>query len=220
MTIDEAKRLFDYVADIYQSGKMTGAEFTLLFNSQQSSYYEFLLGKVEQFQYGRPVPRVGIGMSNNITTRLSPFIKSITGQSPVAGALVKPSNFGRLVSMYETNSGRYIELVDHSKMNSIKNSKILYALPYCVENSGNFLVGRVNDTVDMTYYPSKPDNVNWGSTSSGAYNEVNDPSTSVNPLWMDMDVVKIIARMLKVHGISVDDQALVQYGQGVTNTGE
>ena len=219
MTIDKAKKLFDYVADIYQSGKMTGAEFTLLFNSQQNNYYEFLLGKVEQFQYGRPVPRVGIGMSNNVTTRLSPFMKSLTSQIPVGGALDKPDNFGRLISMSETNNGRFIELVDHSKKNSIANSKIL-TTPFCIENSDTFLLIRVNDNINIDYYPNKPDDVNWGSTSSGAYNEVNDPSANIDPLWLDMDVVKIIGRMLKVHGISVDDQALVQYGQGVINTGE
>lgn len=218
MTIDDARKLFDYIADIYHNGKLSGSEFTSLFNSQQYIYFDFLLGKIEQFQYGRPVPRVGIGMSNNITTRLSPFIKKADTISVLSGQVSKPANFGRIISMYAQNTNKHVEIVDHSKYLNLLNSSII-TTPFCIEMSNHFEILNTIEPITMIYYPKTPDDVLWEPLSSG-YTEEYDSAASIDPLWGDVDTIKIIGRMLKVHGISVSDQALVQYGQSIINAGE
>lgn len=221
MTINECKQIFDYVADSVQRGKISGTEFTQLFNMQQNSYYEFLLGKVEQFQYGRSVPRVGVGMSNNITTRLSPFIVKNDTVPVSAFKMQKPADFGRLVYMSGNSDNSYVELIDHMFKFNRKNSVII-GTPYCIEQDDYFEVYNTHVNVTLVYYKNRPDPVNWTFTVDSSYYEVFDDTDPdlADPLWLDMDCYKIIGRMLKVHGISIDDSSLIQYGQGVINTGE
>lgn len=218
MTIDQAKKVFDYIGDIYQNGKLSGSEFTNLFNQEQNLYYSFLLGNPEQFQPGRPVPRVGIGMSESVRTRLSPFIKyngSIAVASQVAN---KPSDFGRAAIML-TNDGKGIEIIDHAQKSHRINSSVITS-PFAVEYSASWKIWpNTISSISLDYYPNKPDDVLWNYTVTGG-RDVYNATGSLHPLWLDSDVYKIIGRMLRVAGVNMDDAQLINYGLQVINTGE
>ena len=44
--------------------------------------------------------------------------------------------------------------------------------------------------------------------------------TSVQPEWKDNDIDEIIARALKVLGVSIKENSLINYGQQVITQGE
>ena len=77
MNINTIREYFDFLVNKYQNGDISGEEFSMLFNDSQLDYFSFLLGLPEQFQYGRPVPRVGIGMGKVVSKSLDPFIEIV-----------------------------------------------------------------------------------------------------------------------------------------------
>lgn len=215
MNINDLKKLFDLILDEYQNNKLNGREFNLLFNQQQGLYYAHLLGSHESFQPGRPVPIVGIGMSESVRTSLSPFIKTATLSVP-SGTASKPSDYGRLASMTTAESN--VDVIDHSQLASRRDSSII-TTPFAIEKATSWDIYKTTASIALIYYPNKPTDVIWNSDNTTG-REVYTSTGSVNPLWLEPDCYKIIARMLNVSGVALDDQFLIQYGQKVINTGQ
>lgn len=219
------KQWFEYIANKYQKGYVTGAEFNLSFNQCQLSYYDFLIGHIEQYQYGRPVPRVGISMTESVTTKLSPFLKSAS--PAVAAQLVtKPTGFGRLVAM-RTSAEKKVDRVEHDRIAYRLESTVTPQAenPFYAEYATNWKVWPSSLTaVNIEYYPQAPDEVRWGySLTSGrevyaATGGVN--GDSINPLWHDTEIAAIMARMFKAQGVVLDDAQIMNYGQSVINAGD
>ena len=69
-------------------------------------------------------------------------------------------------------------------------------------------------------YLKVPTNVVWNYTLDGQGRPVYNPTGSVNPEWMDNDIDELIGRACKILGISIKENALVSYGQGVLQNGE
>jgi hypothetical protein len=218
LNINTIKEAFDYITNKYQKGYTTSDEFNLLFNLYQTNYYSFLLGHIEQYQYGRSVPRVGGNMTEDIETKLSPFIKTNDALAVTLGKATKPTDFTKLIAM-RTSDDKPCFRVKHDRKGSRLKSVILTASedPYYVDYNTYWEVA--GTTVKIDYYPDKPDDVTWGYTDS-AGREIYDSNTSTDPLWHDTEIVPILGRMLKATGIVLDDGQILQYAQSVINTGE
>lgn len=222
MTIDQVKKLFDLICNNYEKGgNVNGTEFSILFNTFQTNYYDFLLGHVEQFQPGRPVPRVGVGMGEGVMTRLSPFIQTSASTIVTSGQATKPPGFGRLLAM-RTASDDQVDRVEHDKAAARIKSVVIPAEtnPFYIEYAAYWLVYPASTaSVKIDWLPSKPTDANWGfSDSSGR--EIYDAGASTHPLWNDYDIYAIVARMVKAMGVTVDDGMVVQFAQSVIQSGE
>ena len=222
MTIDEAKKVFDFIANTYEkAGNVNGDEFTMLFNVAQTNYYDSLIGHVEQYQYGRPVPRIGMNMTESISTKLSPFLKSDSSLAVSSGSANKPEGFGRLVAM-RTSANKAVDRVEHDKVHSRANSSVIppSTNPFYVEYADTWKIyPDTLSTVSVEYYPEKPDSVLWKYEESGG-REVYVSEGSAHPKWKDYDTLAIIARMLQAASVPVDDAMVLQYSQKIIQTGE
>jgi len=223
VNINTIKEWVDFVTNKYQKGYLSGAEFTRLFNQSQLAYYDFLIGHLEQYQPGRPVPRIGLGMTESVTTKLSPFIKSAT-LSVTSQSATKPTSgngFGRLLAMYDNNNKK-MDRVEHDRKGGRVDSSVLTPAnnPFYVEYGTFWQIWPASLTqVKIDYLPQKPDDVNWNYDDSSG-REVYNATGSVNPLWYDTEISAIVARMLKAVGVVLDDAQIMNYGQSVINMGD
>ena len=223
MNINTIKEWFDFVTNKYQKGYFSGDEFTALFNRNQLAYYDFLIGHMEQYQPGRPVPRIGLGMTENVTTKLSPFIKTatLTVTSQNATKPTSDNGFGRLIAMYDS-TGKKIDRVEHDRKPGRIESTVLPPAnnPFYVEYATTWQIFPSAITqVQIDYLPPKPDDAVWGYNDSTG-REIYNAGTSTNPLWYDTEITAIMARMLKEVGVVLDDAQISNYGQSVINMGD
>lgn len=222
MNINSIKQWFDYVCNTYEKGGVTGSEFNQLFNQSQLAYYDFLIGHVEQFQNGRPVPRVGLG-TEAVSTKLSPFIKratlSVTSQQATKPAT--DNKFGRLIAMFDDNNKK-IGRVEHDRKADRIESTVLPVAnnPFYVEYAAYWEIWPAALTsVKIDYLPQKPDDATWGYTTTSG-RQVYDAGSSTDPLWYDTEIAAILARMFKARGVVIDDAQIINYGQSVLNMGD
>jgi len=214
MSIDEIYQYVLFVMNKYQSGYLGGQEFTNLFNQEQTAYYDMLLGHVEQYQYGRPVPRVGINMTENVSTKMSPFLVPVTGDVVSSQQVAKPTGFGRLVAM-RTDANAQIDRVEHDKKAYRISSEVLAGKPFYCEYAAYWEIWPTTiSAVNYEYYPSKPALVNWGFTVFSE-RELFDIGNRIEPKWADKEIQAIIARKLKEMGVRFYEQQLKQLGQSI-----
>lgn len=228
MNINTVKEWFEFVCNKYQKGYISGAEFNNLFNQCQLQYYDFLIGHIEQFQPGRPVTRVGIGVEA-VMTKLSPFIKQNNSLTVTTQQATKPTSntgFGRLLAMYD-GANKKLDRVEHDKKGGRISSTVLPVAnnPFYVEYATTWEIWPASiATVKIDYLPQKPDDIVWGYTvTSGREVYAATGGTngnSVHPLWYDTEIAAILARMFKATGVVLDDAQIMNYGQSVINMGD
>jgi hypothetical protein len=219
LNIDSIRQYFDFICNKYGRGYISGEEFNIIFNQEQTNYYDFLLGHVESYQPGRPVARIGVG-SSAVHTKLSPFQKKDHALAVSSQQATKPSNFGKMISML-TSANLEMTPIDIHRRGGRINSTVLTAAnnPFFVEFSTYWEIWPSTlTTVKVDYYPSGPDAVVWNYDDSSG-REVYTSTGSVNPLWKDYDISAILARMFKAFAVSVDEREVMQFGQMTENSG-
>jgi hypothetical protein len=77
MTVDKVYSILKFIVRKNQLGSLSPDDFAYAFNTAQRNYYDFLVGRIEQYQYGRAVSRVGLSMTDNVVSRLMPFESSV-----------------------------------------------------------------------------------------------------------------------------------------------
>lgn len=221
MTTDKVYSIMRFIARKNQLESLSPAEFQYAFNSAQRNYYDFLVGRIEQYRYDRPIPRIGLAMTDNVVSRLTPFQESAT-QTVTAGVAAKPSNFNKLLSMITPNNYRVYRVEENRLTERIQDSIDPIDEPnaFFVELKTGWAVYPTSLPSVTVKYLRLPADVVWNYTLDGNGRPVYNPTGSVNPEWMDNDIDELIARALKILGISIKENALVSYGQSVINTGE
>lgn len=104
MTVQYAYGFLQFMARKNQVAQISPDEIGYALTAGQKGYYEYLLGFVQQFQPGRPVPTVAVGMNSKISTDLSPFkVESFT-VAVAANIAPYPPDFRYLALMMDTNN--------------------------------------------------------------------------------------------------------------------
>jgi hypothetical protein len=221
MTVDAVYRIMRFIARKNQLESLSPSEFQDAFNTAQRNYYDFLVGRVEQYRYDKAVPRVGLAMTDNVVSRLMPFQMSAS-VLVTTGSAPKPLDFNKLLSMITANNYSMQRFEENRVADRLQDSidPVAEANAFFVENSNSWSIYPTTLTSVKIKYLKLPVDVIWGYTIDGSGRPVYSPGTSVNPQWMDNDIDEIIARACKILGISIKENALVTYGQGVINTGE
>ena len=221
MTVDAVYRIMRFIARKNQLASLSPQDFQDSFNSAQRNYYDFLVGRLEQYRYDSAKPRVGIAMTDNVVSRLTPFQQTDT-ISVVAGDVTKPADFNKLLSMSTPNGSRVYRYEENRLAERLQDSidPVDEDNAFFVEDNGKWVV-YPDDLASVTVkYLSLPTDVIWDYTLDGQGRPVYDPTGSVDPLWMDNDIDELIGRACKILGISIKENALVSYGQGVLQNGE
>ena len=107
MTVDQCYSILRFIVRKNQLGSLSPSDFQYAFNTAQRNYYDLLVGRIEQYQYGRPVPRIGLSMTDNVVSRLMPFESSVvltTINSTSTTSVAIPTSAGTSVT-FSTQTG-------------------------------------------------------------------------------------------------------------------
>ena len=229
MTVDQCYSILRFIVRKNQLGSLSPSDFQFAFNTAQRNYYDLLVGRVEQYQYGRAVPRIGLSMTDNVVSRLMPFESSSTltigsGLTLASGLLTatKPTGFNKLLAMYTANNYRVYRLEENRFAERIQDSidPIDEANAFYVEQSTNWRIYPATLASLTLKYLTVPTDVVWAYTTDGSGRPVYTPTGSVDPLWNNNDIDEIVARAAKIVCVSFKEGALTQFGEQVIAKGE
>jgi len=221
MTVDQCYSILKFIVRKNQLGSLSPTDFQFAFNTAQRNYYDLLVGRIEQYQYGRPVPRIGLSMTDNVVSRLMPF-ESSTSASITNGLITKPNGFNKLLAMYTPNNYRVYRIEENRFAERIQDSidPIDEANAFYVEQSTNWRVYPTTLSTVTLKYLTVPTDVVWNYTTDGSGRAVYNPTGSVDPLWYNNDIDEIVARAAKIIGVSLKEPTLTQFGESVIAKGE
>lgn len=220
MNINDVFNIVAYLVDKTQGTGISPDEFNRIFPMAERSYFDMLAGGVEDFQPGRPVPRIGIGMSNNVNEALAPFIQT-SALTITSGSVAVPADLFKAIAMRTTGNNDVFR-VDHAKLASKLNSSIdapTVTKPCFNEVGSTYKFYPTSlATANLTYL-RLPVTPVWGYTTVNG-RPVYNAGTSVQSEWNDADLNKIIMRAAGLVGININDQLLVQAANQVKAKGE
>ena len=228
--VDVGYKFVQFLIRKNQTGDVTPTEYQMSYNTAQRDYYDFLLGRVEQFNYGKPVARVGLGMSSKIAKDLAPFKKMavpltvVGGVAPYGGGIATyPADFHYLASMTDTQY-RKVERLDDTKISARLNSKIDpltdTSSPFYVEDKAGWRVYPNGVASVLVNYYRLPLDVYWNFTVGANGRAVYNPIGSVNPEWDDASNDEILGRAIRLMGFSFSAEDKIKFGEEVITRGE
>lgn len=220
MNINDCFKILAYLVDKYQGTDISPEEFNRIFPMAERSYFDMLSGGVEDFQPGRPVPRIGLGMGNNVNEPLARFMQT-TPLTITSGSANVPSNLFRVVSMRTTDNVD-ISKIDHAKLANKINSSIdapTISKPCFNEIGSTYKFYPTSLTAANLTFIRLPIAPVWGFTTVSG-RPVYDATNSVQSEFGDADLNKIIMRAVGLVGISINDQLIIQAANQVKAKGE
>lgn len=215
-------RICQYAINKAQNGYLTSSEFNLLVNQAQTSYADYLLGEFQQYQYGRAQARIDYNQNSNIRQRLSPLIYGYTLSIDGTGFASYPGDYVQTDAIWNPNGISRYRYVKQDSLFSYYNSKIdpIATNPiYLIEQTG-FRFFPANVSGARLTYVKNPPTITWGYTIDGNGREVYSAGASQQPVWSDVDLLEIIARVLKLVGVNLKDGMVAQYANQVTQMGQ
>ena len=222
MNVNDMYRICQYAINKAQNGYLTSSEFNLLVNQAQTSYADYLLGEFQQYQYGRAQARIDYNQNSNIRQRLSPLIYGYTLSVDGNGFASYPGDYVQTDAIWNPNGISRYRYVKQDSLFSYYNSKIdpIATNPiYLIEQTG-FRFFPANVSGARLTYVKNPPTITWGYTLDGNGREVYSAGASQQPVWSDVDLLEIIARVLKLVGVNLKDGMVAQYANQVTQMGQ
>lgn len=221
MDVNNVYNILKFVVRKNQLGSLSPDDFAYAFNTAQRNYYDFLVGRIEQYRYDSPRPRVGLSMTDNVVSRLMPFESTAT--LTVSGGLAtKPLDLNKVLAMYTPNNYRVYRLEENRFAERMQDSidPIDEANAFYVEQNTDWRIYPTTLNNLKLKYLTVPVDVKWNYTTDGSGRPVYNPTGSVQPLWRDNDIDELVGRAAKIIGVSFKEPILSQFGQGIINTGE
>lgn len=222
MTVDFAYRLVQDICSKNQAGYISPANFNTWINQAQLSYLDYLFGLVQQYQPGRPIAKVELGLSQTIRQILTAFIDAPstltvdgTGLSPY------PSDFQRVDAMYTTDMKR-IKYVQQDSLASYLESRIdpVSSKPIYLIQSDGFKFYPITLGNAKLSYVKTPKTIVWAFNLNPNGIPIYDPIASVDPLWYDLDMEDVLARVLKIAGVNLQSVPISQYANELKQVGQ
>jgi hypothetical protein len=221
MNVDEVYRLVRYICrKTIQLGYLPSEEFQLNFNASQVEYLNFLLGDFQQFSPNHPQARVEIGSSGILRQRLMPLHKQIT-LAIASGVANYPNDYLQVDSM-ETTAFKPVKYVQQHYLAAHINSVIdpIADNPIYLMTATGFQFYPVSITSARFAYFSTPTDIFWNFTLDGNNRRIYNPTGSINPIWNDLDIMEIVARMLVKIGVSLQAQDIRNFGEALKQQGQ
>jgi hypothetical protein len=222
MNVNDIYRICQYAVNKAQNGYLTPAEFNLTINQAQISYQDYLMGEFQQYQYGRPQARITYSQNENIRQRITPLItKSTLTINSGTGLAPAPNDFLQVDAMWQSDGLHRVRFVPQDSLYSYHSSQIDPVADnpiYLLQNDQFQFYPKTLGTAILSYIKSAPAIV-WGYTTVGG-RPVYDAGTSTQAVWAEIDILEIITRALKLIGLNLQDGAVTQYANQITQTGQ
>lgn len=222
MNVNDVYSLMRFISRKNQLTSLSPSEFQIAFNAASRNYYDFLVGRIEQYRYDKPTPRVGLSMTDNVVGRLTPYMVSAS-LSVTSGSVTKPNNFNKLLAMNTPNNFAVKRFEQNRLAKRLKDTvdPIDESNAFYVEETSVWKIFPTTGIATVTLkYLALPTNVIWAFTLDGSGRPVYNAGASVDPQWKDNDIDEVVGRALKILGVSIKEGALLNYGQQVIQTGE
>lgn len=220
-SVDQIYGFVRFLVRKNQAGSISSTEFFYAWNSQQTQYFKDLKGRFQSRNTGKTGVNTGLIENETIETILSPFTKKAT--IAIAGGVgPKPSDFSYLLAL--RINGYEVRHINKNQIATVADNEIdppsvtdnsYYYTPY--GSNYSFLPSTV--TIAEIDYLANPVDVSWAYTLDGAGRQVYNSGGSVQPQWLQDDIIEITNRTLKAFGVSYKDGDMAQYGNSVINTG-
>ena len=223
MTADLCFRIIRFAIKKNMNGDITPQEFNDIINTAQRSYQNFLIGQLQQYQYGKPQARVQYSQNEISRQKISPLIYSgyaLTIDSN--GNSNYPSDYCITDSMLTTSGNSRIRFCKQEQLYSTVNSVIdpVASNPIFLIQKDNFqFYPTTQASAKLNYIRNCPDIV-WGYTIDGNGREVYNQASSTNPIWSDVDILEVIVRALAIIGCNLQLGVVSQYANDIKKGGE
>lgn len=215
-------QICQYAINKSQNGYLKPDQFNLLVGQGQDSYLNFLLGEFQQFQYNNAKGRIDYSLNEDIRQRVAPFMPYFNLYVDATGFAAYPNDYMQTDTMFMYGTNDRIKYVMQDRLYSYINSDIdpIATNPiYLIEDKG-FRFYPITIASARLMYVKNPTKIYWGYTTDINGRPVYNPATSIQPLWGRLDILEIIARILKLVGISLQIGQVEQYAKEITNTGQ
>ena len=206
-----------------QSGNLLPAAFNLIINQAQASYMDYLLGQFQKYIPGRPFAPVNFGQNEDIRQRLSPFIPppitltvDVNGQSPY------PTGYVNSDAMTYGAYRQRVKFIQQDRLFSHLNSYIdpVATNPVYLIYKDGFQFYPTNLGTAFLSYIKQPDTLVWGYTLDVNGRPIYNSGTSVQPQWLELDMLQIIVRALAIVGVNLQLNVVQQYSQAIKTGGQ
>lgn len=224
MTIKETHDFIQFILNKETGGYVSPGEIDMALDRAQMEKFTELFGKVQEYQPGRPIPRVAYGVTMRVHEDLSPFKRkfSITtsaadGLIPLVGISVAGESLDILhvVSVDVTyNDEPYgVKFLTESEVANRRRSFInppLQSNPIGVVRKDSiqlYPIAALATTTNVLVRPKKP---LFAFTQDGRV-ITHDPTSSQDLEWRDDAVNDIISRALRYLGVNLSDAEVSQF---------
>lgn len=222
MNVDQVYKIMLYaLAKNKSQGYFSPVDFGIAFNSAQKSYVAYLLGNFQSYNPGRPVSKTELGQNSIVRQRLSPVIYGYNLSVDTTGFSPYPGDYMQSDAMWTIYGFQRIRQIEQDKLYSVYNSVIdpISSYPiHLIEDVGFRFYPQSIGAARLSYVRNPPDVV-WG------YDEVNgrpvyNPLKSTQPVWADDAIMEIITRGLKLCGVNLQLNVVMQYAQDIIKNGQ
>ena len=224
MTVDDSYSIINYAINKNQNGTLIAEDFNRIISLGQSGYISYLLGSFQTYQPNRPIAKVELGQNSVVRQRLSPIIKRVVLTFTVTGLCLYPSRYIQTDAMW-TDSTAYkrIKWVDQDRWAATVNSSIdvvsVTKPVYMITDIGFEFAPKTLGSASLSYI-QQPLDIKWGFTLDGNGRRVYDVTTSVQPVWNDVQMMEIIVRALALVGVNLQVRDVANYSQMIKTQGQ
>jgi hypothetical protein len=203
-----------------QAGAISSGDFFNSWNSESSSYFQDLLGRFQARANGKLGINTGLIEDETVETKLSPFTKTAT-IAVAGGTSALPDDFiykiglrVNGVDVFHVNKNQIASVVNSSfDAPSVSANRYYYSL---YDDGYHFFPNTVA-SAELDYI-SHPIDIVWAYTIVSGRQQYN-AGASVQPAWLQTDIIEITKRSLKSFGVSFHDRDFSEFGNSVINTG-
>jgi hypothetical protein len=230
LTADFSYQLLLYCANQFQRGNVAPNKANLILQQAQTSFLDYCLGQMQQYQYGAPQSRVEYAVNETARLRLAPFIGPVSTLTIDATGLAPyPVSFEQVDAMYMNVPAKTrIRFVPQHKAPNYISDPIdpVDTNPiYLLESDGfrfypntNF-DGNTLGTALISYVQTPPV-FNWAYTPDANGRPIYNAGGSTGYAWYDVDCFEIISRALRMVGVNLAAQEISGYAQNIIDKGQ
>lgn len=222
MTVDVVYRIMQFVVNKSQQGNLTPSQFNLIINEAQNEYLSFLVGNIQQYQYGKAVPRIDYSQNEVTRQKMTPLLYPYTLSIDNTGFSSYPYGFLQVDGMWKSDGINKIRFCEQNRLTSTYKSvidKIADYPIYLLQREG-FQFYPLTSTTAKLSYVKEPPQIVWAYTNDVNGRPIYDAANSVDPVFYDIDMIQVIVRALRMVGINLQENVVIQYAEQIKTQGQ
>lgn len=221
MTAEELHILVFFIIDKSGGqGDVSNEEENIIYNRAQYQYQNYLVGEIQQYQYGRPFSRIDYSQNEKIRQRLTHSIYNYN-LTVTSGVTPFPGDY-LLKDALLTTDNKAIRFVSQDRLAAYLADEIdpVATNPIATMADNKFTIYPNTITAAKLTYVRKAPAIRYAVTYDGNDRPIYDPTNSVNPIWSDLDCYEIVVRSLAMMGVPLQLTQVQAYANNIKVNGQ